>query len=147
MEIERKFLIRELPEDLESFPSEEIEQVYLLREPVIRIRKTDSHLVLTVKGDGMLSREELNLPLSKEAYQSLLKRAESRVIRKRRYQIPYQGLLIELDVFSGFMEGLVMAEVEFESVEQAEAFCPPEWFSREVTYDPAYHNVNMAYCS
>lgn len=58
--------------------------------------------------------------------------------------IPLDSHTIELDVFHGYMEPLIMAEVEFDSEEDANSFTPPEWFGEEVTYNRAYHNVNMA---
>ena len=145
MEIERKYLVRELPEDLSGYPYTEIEQVYLLDTPVIRIRKAGENYVLTVKGEGLLSREELNLPLTEEAYLRLYKKMEGVPVTKRRYKIPYEGHTIELDLFSGAQDGLQLAEVEFESVEESEDFTPPAWFGEEVTYDARYQNVSMAY--
>ena len=145
MEIERKYLVKELPKDFERFPSALIEQVYLSKEPVIRIRKKDEDYILTVKGKGLLSREEFELPLTKDAYLRLYEKKDGAPVTKRRYRIPCEELVIELDVFSGKQEGLILAEVEFPSLEEAEAFIPPEWFGEEVTYDPRYQNVSMAY--
>lgn len=144
MEIERKFLVSEIPENLASYPHCEIEQAYLNEVPVLRIRKKDDAYILTYKSKGMMIRQEEEMPLTKEAYQHLLTKADGRVIEKTRYMIPYKEHTIELDVFHGCMEPLVMAEVEFESEEAANAFVKPEWFTDEVTYDRRYHNVNMA---
>ena len=145
MEIERKFLIKNKPENLQDFPSSPIEQAYLNERPVVRIRKSGERYILTVKGDGVLAHEEYELPLTKEAYEHLLQKADGRIITKTRYKIPYGSYTIELDIFSGVMEGLELAEVEFPSVEEAEAFTPPDWFSEDVTYDPHYRNAVMAY--
>lgn len=73
MEIERKFLVKKenLPENLEQYPSKVIEQGYLCTEPVVRIRKSNEDYYLTYKSKGLLSREEYNLPLTKEAYEHL----------------------------------------------------------------------------
>ena len=144
MEIERKFLISALP-DLSSFPYHEIEQAYLNEKPGVRIRKSDDRYILTVKGEGILSHEEYELPLSREAYLHLLEKADGRIITKRRYKIPFGSYTIELDLFSGCMDGLILAEVEFPSVEEAERFTPPDWFAADVTYDPRYRNAAMAY--
>ena len=75
-----------------------------------------------------------------------MKKAEGNIISKRRYVIPIDGsdLKIELDVFDDPFAPLIMAEVEFGSVEESEGFIPPDWFDKEVTEDPAYHNSNMA---
>ena len=124
MEIERKFLVKKLPDRLKDFPSCEIEQAYLNRRPVLRIRKADTRYILTMKGDGVLAHEEYELLMDEESYRHLLTKADGRIITKRRYKIPYQGYTIELDIFSGCMEGLVLAEVEFPSVEEAESFTP-----------------------
>ncbi len=147
MEIERKYLIKEVPRDTDLVKSVLIEQAYLCRKPVIRVRKADDEYYMTYKGGGMMAREEYNLPLNAEAYESLKKKAEGTVIRKRRFLIPYdfegKTYTIELDRFESPNEGLWLAEVEFDSVNEAEGFLPPDWFGEEVTYDRKYHNSNM----
>lgn len=144
MEIERKFLVNRMPEDLKSYPHSEIEQAYLNAEPVLRIRKKDHDYILTYKSKGMMVRVEEEMPLTEEAYLHLLNKADGRVITKTRYFLPYEKQTIELDVFYGDMKPLVMAEVEFDTEEEANAFLPPQWFGREVTFEKKYHNVNMA---
>ena len=69
MEIERKYLIHKLPEDLETYPCRKIQQAYLCTNPVVRIRRQDQDYYLTYKGGGLMVREEYNLPLNKDAYQ------------------------------------------------------------------------------
>lgn len=141
MEIERKFLIPVLPEDLETYPHRRIEQAYLCTEPVVRIRKQDETYILTYKSAGMMAREEYNLPLTKEAYEHLKGKADGIVLSKTRYLLPLSDeLTIELDVFDAPHETLRLAEVEFSSIEQAEAFVPPVWFGEDVTYSGKYHN-------
>ena len=145
MEIERKFLIPELPADLDSYPSRRIEQAYLCTEPVVRIRRQDDKYILTYKSAGMMAREEYNLPLTKEAYEHLKEKADGIVLSKRRYLLPLpDGLTIELDVFEAPYETLRLAEVEFESVAQAEAFVPPAWFGEDVTYSGKFHNSYLS---
>lgn len=159
MEIERKFTIKRLPDDLDSYRFHQIEQGYLSTDPVIRVRKEDDDYILTYKGRGMLAREEHNLALNEEAYYHLRAKADGNIISKRRYLIPLKNpgfkpgfstppedytLTIELDIFDAPFSSLVMAEVEFGSKEAAEAFVPPEWFDREVTYNKVYHNSYMA---
>lgn len=145
MEIERKFLVDRLPENLECYPCKFIEQAYLCTDPVVRVRQQDQEYILTYKGKGMMMREEYNLPLNQEAYAHLKAKADGNVISKQRYLIPlWDSLTAELDVFSGRFSGLVLAEVEFASEEEANRFCPPEWFGREVTYSPEYHNSSMS---
>lgn len=143
-EIERKFLIPALPENLGSYPCLEIEQGYLCTEPVIRIRKQDSSYFLTYKSKGLMIREEYNLPLTAEAYEHLKAKIDGRLISKKRYLLPFGSCTIELDVFSSPDPGLLLAEVEFPSEEEARAFCPPKWFGEEVTHSTRYHNSVMS---
>ena len=140
MEIERKFLVKKMPADLESYPCRRIEQGYLCTGPVVRVRADDNSWYLTYKGGGMMAREEYNLPLTEEAYKHLLAKADGNVISKKRYMIPLPPYTVELDVFDGVWEGLVIAEVEFPDLESAKAFVPPKWLGRDVTYDGRYHN-------
>ena len=159
MEIERKFTIKQLPEELDKYPSRYIEQGYLNALPVVRVRKEDDEYYLTYKGSGMMAREEFNLPLTKDAYYHLREKADGKIISKRRYLIPLlnpavqegcrkppadYSLTIELDVFDPPFAPLIMAEVEFGSKEAAEAFVPPDWFDEDVTYRQEYHNSYMA---
>jgi len=145
-EIERKFLIKKLPEDLEKYSFHIIEQGYLCTNPVVRVRKQDEEYYLTYKGKGLKVREEYNLPLTKEAYESMVKKSEGNIITKKRYIIPIENsdLIIELDVFEGVFAPLIMAEVEFDSEAASDDFVKPDWFGEEVTYDSKYHNCNMA---
>lgn len=161
MEIERKFTVKKLPENLESYPSRHIRQGYLCTSPVVRVRREDDEYILTYKGSGMLAREEYNLPLNREAYRHLIGKADGNIISKRRYLIPLpcpafrEGfpvppkgceLTVELDIFEPPFAPLVLAEVEFGSREAAEAFVPPDWFDEDVTYCREYHNSYMASC-
>ena len=88
MEIERKFLITQLPDDLDDYPFLTITQAYLCTNPVVRIRRQDDEYYLTYKGGGMMVREEYNLPLNKEAFAHLLAKADGNIISKKRYLIP-----------------------------------------------------------
>ena len=144
MEIERKFLVAKLPENLEQFPCSCIEQAYISTKPVIRVRRKDDRYILTCKGQGLLTREEYELFLSQEEYQNLLARAQGQIITKKRYRIPYLSHIIELDVFEGALTPLLIAEVEFETEQEAFAFQPPDWFGEEVTYDPSYTNAALS---
>lgn len=158
MEIEKKYTIKALPENLESYPCKIIEQAYLNTSPVIRVRQSDDSYYLTYKGSGLMAREEYNLPLDEESYRHLLTKADGNVISKKRYVIPIENpqfddnylplvtpeLSIELDVFAPPFAPLVMAEVEFPDIEMADAFIPPAWFDEDVTNDPEYHNSVMS---
>lgn len=144
MEIERKFLIPVLPADWKQYPSVRIEQAYLSRDPVIRIRRRDDRYILTVKGKGKMAREEFELPLTRESYEHLMTKAEGNIIRKRRILIPLPPYTVEMDVFEEPFHDMVMAEVEFPSVEDALAFTPPSWFGEDVTEDRRFHNAHMS---
>lgn len=144
MEIERKFTVKRLPGDLERYSHKRVEQAYLCTRPVVRVRRSGEEFWLTYKGEGLLAREEYNLPLTEEAYLHLLPKADGLVIEKERFYIPWEGHTIELDVFDKPLAPLILAEVEFPAEEAAGAFRPPEWFDREVTYDPAYSNSNLS---
>ena len=143
MEIERKFLIKEMP-NVAQFSFHAMEQGYLNTDPVVRVRKEDDTYYLTYKGKGLLVREEYNLPLNEEGYYHLVEKADGVIIRKKRYLIPYEKFTIELVVFGEPYENLVIAEVEFESEAAANAFFPPEWFGEDVTLDRRYHNSNLS---
>lgn len=145
MEIERKYLLKELP-DLKAYPCHKIEQAYLCTNPVVRVRRQDESYYMTYKGGGMMAREEYNLALNREAYEHLKKKADGNVISKTRYLIPLEteGLTAEIDVFEAPFAPLIMAEVEFETKEQAERFVPPNWFGEDVTFDGRYHNSYMS---
>ena len=145
MEIERKFLVSSLPENLQSYPCRVIEQGYLCTDPVVRVRKDNDSFYLTYKGKGMMAREEYNLPLTEEAYSHLIGKADGNIITKHRYEIPDgNGYTIELDIFDGVFSGTVLAEVEFASVEDADNYILPDWFSEDVTSNKDYHNSNMS---
>lgn len=147
MEIERKFLIENPPETYRRFPFRQIEQAYLCTDPVVRIRREDSSYYLTYKSKGLLSREEYNLPLTEDAYLHLRQKADGNILTKKRYLLPVNGrpdLTIELDVFEGKFAGLILAEVEFASEEDADAFTPPDWFSKDVTLSGEYQNSRLS---
>ena len=144
MEIERKFTVKQLPENLADYPCKRIEQGYLCTKPVLRVRRKGEEYWLTYKGEGLLVREEHEFALDEEAYRHLLTKADGRVITKDRYHIPCGEYTIELDVFDGELAPLVIAEVEFPSVEAANAFALPDWFDEDVTADPAYSNSNLS---
>lgn len=162
MEIERKFLVRSLPARIERFSHTAIEQGYLCTEPVVRVRRDGESYYMTYKGGGMMARREENLPLTREAYEHLCAKADGIVIRKVRYLIALSdlchwddasfeprklahedvgdGQVLELDVFSGDCDGLVLGEIEFSSEEQANSFVMPDVFTEDVTFDGRYHN-------
>ena len=114
MEIEKKYLTTNIPFDLDKFSKTEIQQSYISTDPVIRIRKSDENYFLTFKGSGEISREEFETLITKNQYENLLKKAETKVISKTRYFIPLNdGLTAETDIYYGELKGLITTEVEF----------------------------------
>ena len=144
MEIERKFLIKELPKNLETYPCRHLEQGYLSTAPVVRVRKDNDKYELTYKGKGAMVREEYNLPLTVESFEHLKQKIDGRLIVKKRYMIPYGDFTIELDVFEEDLAPLTLAEVEFSSEEEANAFVAPDWFAEDVTFSKLYHNSYLS---
>lgn len=145
MEIERKYLIKELPQNLEQYEKQRIAQGYICTQPVVRIRRSNDDYYLTYKGKGMMVREEYNLPLTEEAFEHMLPKIDGILIDKIRYLIPLdEKHTAELDVFQGTLTPLRLVEVEFESIEDANSFVPPEWFGDDVTNSREYHNSNLS---
>lgn len=155
MEIERKYLIKKLPEDLDNYCYKKIEQGYLCNNPTVRIRKMDDEYILTYKSkvktagkqkaDKAIINNEVELPLTKKAYKQLREKTDSNLIRKKRYYIPLkEGLTAELDIFEGRLKGFYMAEVEFPDEETADSFNPPAWFDRELSADKRFSNHNLS---
>ncbi len=152
MEIERKYLVDSLPENLDAFPHVEIEQGYLCTSPTLRIRRMGDSFILTVKEkvhsltSAIVNREE-EFFLSSESYARLRGKCEGIMVEKTRYRIPVGKYTAELDIFHGRHEGLLLVEVEFPSVEAANAFTPPAWFGQDVSNDPRYRNSWLAHNS
>jgi adenylate cyclase len=148
IEIERKFLVPEAPDDLDRHRSTAIEQGYLAIADdgtEVRIRRRDGSATLTVKAGGGRSRIEEELEIDEDRFERLWPVTKGRRIEKTRYEIPTDdGLTIELDVYDGALAGLVVAEVEFDSEDAADAFTGPDWLGREVTDDQRYKNQRLA---
>ncbi len=154
-EIERKFLIKSLPENLEQYSKKEIEQGYFdILNPVLRIRKYNNEYILCHKfrDKNNTSKasicEETELPLNFESYNCLKKKIDGRILTKTRYIIPLQNnLKAELDDFHGYLEGLIVVEVEFKNENDANNFMPPEWFGEDVSFDKRYKNSKLCMAS
>ncbi len=111
----------------------------------VRIRDAGTEgCTLTVKAGLGLERTELEWPITRGEFEAAWPHTEGRRIEKTRHRIPHGGHVIELDVFAGDLEGLVVAEVEFDDVEASDDFEPPTWFGREVTDDGRYTNASLA---
>ena len=145
MEIERKYLVKRLPENLESYEQKHISQGYLCTNPVVRIRRSNEEYFLTYKGKGLMAREEHEFPLSAEAFEHMLPKIDGILIDKIRYLIPLDEMhTAELDVFQGTLAPLRLVEVEFASIEDANSFVAPDWFGDDVTNSGEYHNSNLS---
>ena len=145
MEIERKYLVKYMPEAMIGVQVEQIEQSYVSTSPVIRARRIRTEeketFILTVKGKGMLVREEHELEMDRAAYDKLVAKRDGIILKKDRYLIPLDGeLTAELDVYKAPYEGLYTVEVEFPSVEAMERFQAPDWFGEDVSEDGRYKN-------
>lgn len=147
LEIERKFLVKRLPRKLSSFPHEEIAQGYLATEKSgvqVRLRKKGGMLTLTCKRPAKFGREEREIVLTRRQFTALWPGTDGRRLVKVRYEIPWRGRTIEVDVYQEGHRGLIVAEVEFPDQESCISFKPPSWFGEDVTGDARYSNVVLA---
>lgn len=146
LEIERKYLVYKLPDNLENYKSYEIQQGYIVafEEIEVRVRKKGNKFFQTIKSSGNLKREENEIDLSEKQFYKLWPLTEGKRIEKTRYEIPFCDWLIELDIYSGELNGLIVAEVEFANEEESKSFKPPTWFKMEVTKDKRYKNKNLS---
>ena len=157
LEIEKKYLVKSVDEvkkhiDLTTCKSLKIEQGYLCNNPTIRIRKFNEEYCITYKSrgadnkdDNVIVNNEVELPLTKESYEKLLRKIDYSVVEKTRYIIPLKdGLKAELDIFEGKLKGLILVEVEFETKEMSKNFVEPMWFGDNVSSDRRYKNLFLA---
>lgn len=143
-EIERKFLItgnawRALAEGTAY------RQGYLstVKERTVRVRTIDDKGFLTIKGitvGATRAEYEYEIPAA-DANEMLDDLCEQPIIEKNRYKVPLDGFVWEIDEFGGVNDGLLVAEIELESEDQA--FTKPDWIGEEVTGDPRYFNSNL----
>ncbi len=146
VEIEKKFLVAN-PPNLTSHEKTEILQGYLTaqKDDELRLRKMGETYFKTAKKTHSSGyREEIEEYITLEEFEKFWPQTAGKRVEKVRYKIPYQDLVIELDIFSGHNKGLNLAEVEFDSEEKAKSFSPPAWFGEEVTNDSKYKNANLA---
>jgi adenylate cyclase len=144
-EIERKFLVSEPPPELGA--GTPISQGYLplaSDDTELRVRRKGDATVMTVKSGTGLDRGESEVAIPQDVFEALWALTEGRRIEKERIELPHGDATIELDRFGGALDGLLVAEVEFDSPAASERFEAPAWFGREVTDDPAYSNRSLA---
>ena len=143
-EIERKFLVKG-----DGWRGQDAgkryRQGYLstVKERTVRVRTAGDRGVITVKGISVgatRSEFEYEIPVA-DANEMLDRLCERPLIEKTRYRIPGEGVVWEVDEFDGENRGLIVAEVELQSEDQAVSL--PEWVGREVTEDPRYFNANL----
>ncbi|UCH85415.1 MAG: CYTH domain-containing protein [Candidatus Latescibacterota bacterium] len=145
LEIERKFLVSEPPVSRQQPTT--IHQGYITvgsDGTEVRLRRKGDRFFQTIKRGSGLSRREAEVELTQTQFDTLWPQTEGRRVVKDRYEIPYRGRVIELDVFHGKLEGLIIAEVEFDSEKECESFTPPDWFGDDVTENPEYKNRSLA---
>lgn len=145
-EIERKFLVRGQFKHLAN-SSYDIIQGYLSSVPerTVRVRIRGEKAFLTIKGisnESGLSRFEWEKEIEKEDALKLIKLCESGVIEKKRHLIPVGNHTYEVDEFYGDNAGLIIAEIELAS--EDEAFTKPDWLGKEVTGDDRYYNATLS---
>ena len=143
IEIERKFLVQSEEFKAISFAKNEISQGYLNSNPerTVRVRIKGNQGYLTIKGKGNetgMSRLEWEMEIPVDEAKMLLNLCESGVISKMRYEVKFGNHVYEVDEFFGENEGLVLAEIELKS--EDEAFEKPDWLGEEVTNNEKYYN-------
>src|SRR5437016_12849302 len=146
-EIERKFLLKRLPEKLNRSRRYIIAQGYLATEPAgrhVRLRKKGKTASLTFKVSRGAHREEREIKLSPKQFAALWPATVGRRLYKLRYEMPWKNFLIEIDIYRRKHKGLVVAEVEFPDRTACRKFRAPVWFGREVTGNKRYSNVRLA---
>lgn len=147
-EIERKYLLDELPDeaDVEWSDEEPIRQGYIALDgdTEVRVRLHADGGVLAVKRGGGRSRLEQELELDGDRARALWDLTAGRRVEKTRRRTRAHGHVIEVDLYEGDLEGLLVAEVEFGDEAAAESFEAPPWFGREVTDDSAFKNRSLA---
>ena len=149
-EIERKYAVKYVPNDIHIEKIQKIEQAFLYKDEntIIRIRKVESkqeiEYVYTVKTKGDIEYDnqysigkkyEIESNITKELYEKLLEKKISNVIIKTRIVVPIQNnLKVEMDIYYAYLQGLLTAEVEFPNEEQANDFDKPDWLGEEIGY-------------
>jgi adenylate cyclase len=145
-EIERKYLVREVPAGIDWTEVKSLRQGYLALDgdTEVRLRLDANNATLTVKHGGGRVRVEEEMPLDPDRAEALWELTQGRRIEKTRRRARLDDLLLEVDEYEGELEGLLVAEVEFPDADAADRFEPPPWFGREVTEDSAYKNRSLA---
>lgn len=152
-EIEKKWLIKkeDIPYNLNDTNVQrfEIKQTYLCFDPEMRVRDYNNgqSFEFTMKNnmsiDGLI-RDEVNIDITKEQYDNLIKKQEGTTINKTRYQLYDDGQLVAIDIFHGDLDGLAYMEIEFKTEEESKSYKTPRWVIKDVTSDVNYKNGHLA---
>jgi len=145
-EIERKFVLGELPQALAFARRTAILQGYLALDgdTEVRVRRTPAAAKLTIKHGGGEVRVEEEIALGTRQADALWELTEGRRLQKTRRTMRVDGLEVSVDQYFGELDGLIVAEVEFDDEQAARSFMPPAWFGREVTGQAAYANRTLS---
>ena len=146
IEIERKFLVKNLDFIKESFKKTNIIQGYLSKDPLrtVRVRIEDNMAFLTIKGKsskGGISRLEIEKPISLKEAKILIKICLPDLIKKVRYMIKKNDSIFYVDVFKEKNNGLIIAEIELDSIDSL--YPVPYWLGEEVTGQTMYYNSQL----
>ncbi len=136
-----------MPDDLAQFAHADIWQGYLVTAPggvQVRMRKAGETYSLTYKRGRGHAREEREIELTREQFDVLWPATEGRRLTKTRYDVPLGDRVVEIDVYTGKHQGLVVAEVEFNDEQSARTFEPPDWLGKDVSHDRRYSNQLLA---
>lgn len=146
-EIERKFLVASLPAGLlDDHQGENIDQGYLLLETQqeLRIRNRAGCCTMTLKQGSGLDRQEQEKEINSDLFAMLWPLTAGKRVEKTRYVLDQSGYCLELDLFRGALEPLILLEVEFATVADSREFVPPDFVGREVTRDRTFSNAMLA---
>jgi CYTH domain-containing protein len=141
IELERTFLAEKLPDGLKGCESKEVIDIYipkLKRHPTVRIRKNGDKCEITKKEpteEGDVSKQkEHTIPLREEEFNELAK-LDGKKVRKIRYLYPWKDMTAEIDVFQDELLGLIVIDFEFKTIEEKDAFIPPDFCGAEITQE------------
>jgi adenylate cyclase len=147
LEIERKFLLHRLPRGLAKFPHDKIDQGYLTigrDRSHVRLRRKGRAFTLTFKRGSSVGREEREIKLNRAQFTVLWPATTGARLTKTRYDVPWEKWVVEIDVYHGSNDGLIVAEVEFPDEKSCRNFEPPPWLGEEVTSVSRYSNPRLA---
>ena len=146
LEIERKYLLKPLPPEVRAVRGLPILQGYLAYDEhtEVRLRQHGKNCFLTVKQGSGLKRNEIEEEISSAQFEALWPATEGRRLEKIRSVVQHGPLRLEIDRYLGDLAPLLVAEVEFPSIEASERFKKPHYFGQEVTDEEGYRNASLA---